>query len=491
MKSKTYTGIIWSFAKFIITFGIPFIIGIFLARLLMPEDYGLIGMVTIIIAVANSLIDSGFSQALIRKKNVSQEDYSTIFYFNLLISLILYLIIFLCAKIISDFYSEPRLIPIIRIISLVIIINSLSIIQRTILIKKIDFKSQALIVLISSTISGIIAIFLAYNGFGVWSLVFNTLISNFLQTLLLWIYNKWIPSFVFNFTSFKSLLGFSSKLLASGMIDTIYQNIYSPIIGKSFSVVDLGYYTNAVKYKNILSNMISSSIQQVTYPVLSEIKENKVLLKKNNKKLVRTTMFLQFPLMIGLLVVAEPLFFILFGEKWLNSIPYFQLLCIVGILYPLHTINLNILKVIGRSDLFLRLEIYKKISFTILIVIFFQWGIIGLIIAQVINSILSYIINSYYSGKYIDYHLKEQIKDFLPVFIISLLMGIIVFLSSLILPDNYFIKLSCEVIIGVIFYLSICKLAKIKELDNLLNIFFSYLKDINFKKKKKESSPNE
>lgn len=478
LKKKTVSGLFWSFLDLLANQGIRFIIQIVLARLLVPQDFGIIGMITVFIAVSQSIIDSGFSNSLIREKNSSQEDYSTVFYFNLLTAVILYIGLFFLANSISIFFKEPKLASILRVLAIVLIINSFGLIQRTILIKKIDFRTQTKISIISSIVSGIIAILLAYLGFGVWSLVIQTILMQFIQSLLLSLSNRWFPSLVFSMDSFKRLFGFGWKLLVAGLINTLYNNIYYLIIGKSFSAVNLGYYTNAQKLRDTASQSISTSVQKVGYPVLSSIKEDEDKLRDGYKKIIKTSVYITFPLMIGLAAVANPLIRLLFGPKWINSIQYFQVLCLSGMLYPLHSINLGILQVKGRSDLFLGLEIIKKVIglLSIAIVMFFKLGIMGLVWALVINSYIAYFINSYYSAELLNYSTVHQIKDIIPAFIASMIMGAVLYSIESILPNINLIKLIMQVIIGALVYIIASKIGKIDEFNTVYELLNSILK---------------
>lgn len=484
LKKKTISGLFWSFSDLIANQGIQFIIQVILARLLVPKDFGIIGMITVFIAISQSFIDSGFSNALIREKEPSKEDYSTVFYFNLVMAILMYVILFLCANPISRFFNEPQLIAILRVLALVLIINSFGLIQRTMLTKSINFKTQTKISVISSIISGIIAVIFAYVGFGVWSLVIRTLAMQLIQSLLLCIYNRWLPSLVFRMDSFKRLFGFGWKLLVSGLINTLYNNLYYLIIGKSFSAIDLGYYTNAQKLNDTACQSISASVQKVGYPVLSSIKEDEDRLREGYKKIIKTSVFITFPLMIGLAAVANPLIRLIFGPKWVNSIKYFQVLCFAGMLYPLHAINLDILQVKGRSDLFLGLEIIKKVIglLSIAIVLFSKLGILGLIWAVVINSYIAYFINSYYSAELLDYSTMKQIRDVTPVFIASISMGTMLYFSGAILPNSNLVKLVAEFIIGVVIYLGLCKVARIEELNTMSELLSSIFKKVKTKR---------
>ncbi|RFU64744.1 lipopolysaccharide biosynthesis protein [Peribacillus glennii] len=484
MKKKTLSGLFWSMADLISNQGIQFIIQIVLARLLLPEHFGLIAMMTVLIAISTSIIDCGFTQGLVREKDSSQEDYSTVFYFNFFMASILYFIIFISSNAIGVFFREPELAPILKILALVLIIDSFGIIQRVILIKNVDFKTQTKINLIAGVASGILALICAVRGYGVWSLVIKTISMQLIQTVLLWLFNKWIPSFVFNIKSFKRLFGFGSKLLVSGLIDTAYNNIYFILIGRLYSSSQLGYYTNAVKLRDVASQSITASIQRVTYPVLSGIQDDEEKLKIGFRKVMKTTLFIFFPIMLGLAAIANPLIPLIYGDKWVTSILYFQLLCIAGMLYPLHAINLNILQVKGRSDLFLLVEIIKKTLLTLLIImsIWNGSGIIGLIWSAIVNSFVSLLLNTYFSSKVISYPVKEQMKDLAPGFIISIAMGGITFLSGMVLPGNDLVTLACQIIIGIVFYVIASKLAKIEEFDTIYEMIVPLIKRIRHKK---------
>ncbi|MDI2586531.1 lipopolysaccharide biosynthesis protein [Psychrobacillus sp. NEAU-3TGS] len=482
LKKKTISAVFWSFFDLIANHGIQFIIQIILARLLLPEHFGVIGMILVFIAISNSIVDSGFTQALIRDQHTTQEDYSTIFYFNLVMSFILYVMLFISSKSISIFFEEPQLVEIIRVLSIVVIINSLAVIQKVMLMKRVDFRTITKISMVSSFVSGTITIVVALLGFGVWSLVINMIALQFFQTLLFFFYNRWLPSFTFNYQSFKRFFGFGSKLLLSGLIDTIYNNIFFFIIGKAYSSIQLGYYSNAVKFRDLASQSLASTIQRVTYPVLSAIQEDEERLKLGFKRIIRISAFINFPLLIGLAATANPLFHILFGEKWIPSVIYFQLLCFAGMLYPLHALNLNILQVKGRSDLYLLIEIIKKSFFSLLILLsfFLKLGIIGLICAAMLNSYVSLFINTYFSAKEIAYSFREQLKDLMFPFLISLLMGVSVYLLGDVLPSNHFVQLVFQIIIGIIIYIGMSKILRIQELTVVFELLVPLLSKIKY-----------
>lgn len=479
LKGKTVQGLFWSLSDLILNRGIQFIIQVMLARLLVPKDFGIIGMITVFIAISQSFVDSGFSNALIREKEPSEEDYATVFYFNLFMAILMYCVLYFSADGISNFFKEPELALILRVLAIIIIINSFGLIQRTMLTKNMNFKIQTKINVVSSIVSGIIAVIFAYMGFGVWSLVINSVFMQTIQSLLLCFYNKWMPLLVFNIGSFKRLFGFGWKLLVSGLIDTLYNNLYFLIIGRAYSAVDLGYYTNAQKLMDVASQSITTSVQKVSYPAFSSIKEDEDKLKATYIKIIKTSVFITFPLLIGLAAVARPLITLVFGQKWINSIAYFQILCLAGMIFPLHAINLDILQVKGRSDLFLKLEIIKKVVGLTLIavVLLLKQGIIYLIWVAVMDSYISYFINSYYSAEMLSYSTIEQIKDITPTFIASVVMGIIVYYSGLILPNNNLVKLTIQIILGAGIYACICKTLKIGEFKAMNELLRSILKN--------------
>ena len=477
LKSKTVTGLLWTLIDIFSNQGIQIIIQIVLARLLTPKDFGLIGMLTVFIAISQTIVDSGFSNALIREKSPSQTDYSTVFYFNFFISIFLYLILYISSAGIASFYKEPQLVNLLRFLSLIVIINSFGLIQRTILTKKLDFKTQTIVNFISSILSGLLAILLAYRGFGVWSLVVRTIIMQLIQSVLFMLLNKWKPSFIFSINSFKRLFGFGSKLLASEILNTLYNNLYYLLIGKFYSPRELGYYTNAQKIRDAASSSITTSVQKVSYPVLSTLQEENSRLIFAYKKIIKNTVYVTFPIMLGLAAIADPLFNLLLGEKWNQAIIYFQILCIAGTLFPLHAINLNVLQVKGRSDLFLRLEVIKKAISLIIIAIALFYGadIIVLLLITILNSVVSFFINTYYSKKLLNYSTLEQIRDLSPALIISIIMATTIFLLSVLLSYSIMIILIIQVLSGIFLYIALSKFFKIKELETIYLIIKSFI----------------
>ena len=475
LKQKTVTGTIWSFTDSFANQGIQFIAGLILARILSPTEFGLIGILTIFIALSQSFIDSGFTHALIRKQDCTQTDYSTVFYFNFIAGIFFYFILFFSANSISIFFNEPQLELLLQVLGLGLILNAFGIIQRTILIKNIDFKLQTKVSLVSSTISGLIAITLAYNGFGVWSLVALTLSRFGFSSLLLWIWAKWKPSFIFSKKSFKELFSFGNKLLISGLIDTAYRNIYYLIIGKYFSVVELGYYTRADQFQALPSQQLTGVLGRVSYPILSTIQDNVEKLKSAYKQIIRSSMLITFVLMLGMVVIAKPMILTLIGEKWLPAVIYLQMLCFVGMFYPLHALNLNMLKVQGKSDLFLRLEIIKKLLSIPTIILGIIWGIKIMIIGMLINTIISYYINSYWSGRLIGYSSFEQIKDILPSFILASAVAITMAMIGTIIDFSNIGKLVTQIISGAVLTIILAEFFKLDSYIYIKKIVFSNL----------------
>ena len=470
LKQKTISGLLWSFIDSFASLGISFIIGIILARLLSPKEFGLIGMLTIFIAISQSFIDSGFRQALIRKQDCTQADYSTVFYFNIVVGVLCYILLFAFAKSIGDFFHEPILKDLIRVLGLGLIINSLTIIQSTLLTKRIDFKLQAKISVISSIISGLISIYMAFTGWGVWSLVALTLVRYTISSLLLWFWSKWKPILCFSSRSFTELFSFGSKLLVSGLIDTIYRNVYYIVIGKYFAAAELGYYTRADQFQSLPSSNLQGIIGRVSFPVLLTIQGNIPILREAYKKIIKSTMFITFVLMLGMAAIAKPMVLTLIGEKWEPCVIYLQMLCFVGMFYPLHALNLNMLQVQGRSDLFLRLEIIKKALAIPIIVIGIIWGIKAMILGMMVNTLIAYYINSYWSGSFIGYSFYAQIKDILPSLLLALIMSSVLFAEGLLIQLSPLPLLIIQLITGALLTFGLCEVFHFKD--------YLYIKEI-------------
>ena len=475
LRHKTIHGVGWSFVDNISSSGITFLVGLVLARLLTPAEYGVMAMIAIFIAISNSIIDSGFSNALIRKTHVERVDYNTVFYFNLTVSILIYIFLYLAAPIISVFFKEPILVEVTRVMGWILIINALAIIPRTQFVRDVNFKTQTKVSLISSVSSGFIGIGMALGGLGVWSLVGQQLSRQLLNTLFLWIYSKWHPVWEFSMKSFKELFGFGSKLLLSGLLNTAYNNIYYIVIGRFYTSVQLGQYTRAEQFNMIFSSNLTSVVQRVSYPVLSSIQEEPERLHEAYRKVIKITMLITFACMLGLAAVAKPLIIILIGEKWLPAVYFLQIICFSGMLYPLHAINLNILQVKGRSDLFLKLEVIKKVIgvFPILAGIFY--GIEYMLWGSVVASVIGYFLNSYYSANLIFYPTKEQIKDILPTFGVSFVVASVMWVLSF-LDISVYILLPVQITTGILLALSIYEKLHLGEYLEVKQLALSALK---------------
>ena len=451
LRERTISGMLWSFMQKFGTMAIAFVANIVLARLLTPDDYGCIGMLLIFIAVANTFIDGGFGSALIQKKEPTQEDYSTIFYWNLFLSIVLYGILFF-----TDFYEIFLLTPVLRVQGGVLILNALSIIQCNQLRKQLRFRLIASVNLTASLLSVVITIVLAWIGWGIWALVAQQLLFSLFNAILFWSFNKWVPSFLFSKKSFKELFGFGGFILLSSLINTFCDNIHGVLIGKFFSPAIMGLYTQARKLEEIASTSISSVVNQVAYPVLSEFQNDNLSMIRVLQRFITSLAFLVFPLMMLLILIAKPLIILLYSDKWVASVPYFQILCIAGMAICLQMINYNAVAAIGRSDILLKWTIIKR-SLGLILNIggLICFGMYGLLWGGVLTAYSLYFINSYLVSRYVGYRIKSQIKDLFPIIITVLLTFVITyFLSNLVVLNIYFEGLSVTIIF-MILYLSL------------------------------------
>ena len=469
LKDKTIKGVGWSTIDNVAQYGVTFVVSIVLARLLSPDDYGLLGLIAIFTAVCGTLINAGFTTALIRKKDATDDDYNTVFIVNLGMSLLLYGIIFFCSPLIADFFQREELVWLTRVSSLGMIVGALSLVQQTRLTKRIDFKSQTKITIVASISSGIIGIALALMKFGVWALVAQALSSQLIRTVLLWHVNKWIPQLNFSKKSFHELFGFGWKMMVSGVIDTVWKELNQFVVGKFYSPATLGQYTRAKHFSQLLSSNLTSVVQRVTYPVLSNIQDDKQRMVNAYRRVIKTTMFVTAISMFFLGAISEPLLYCLIGPKWHEAATYLPLICVVGSTYPLHAINLNMLQVQGRSDLFLGLEIIKKIIATGPLLIGAFVGIFPMLWASVIVNIIAYFLNSYYTGKLLGYSSWMQIKDVVPSYGIAAIVALSVFFFKY-LPISNWIILPLQIVFGLFCFFLICWLTKNNEYMEIKNI---------------------
>lgn len=469
LKNKTKKGLAWSMIERFATQGVQFLFGIILARLLSPDDYGVIAMPLVFLAIAQCIIDSGFSTALIRKPELTEDDLSTAFYFNIGVGILCYAVLFFTSPLIADFYHTPILSSLLKVTALAVLFNPLCAVQQAILTRKIDFKTQAIVSLSGAVVSGIVGLYMAYNGFGVWSLVFQQVGGYVMRTILLWILGKWKPKRKWSWESFHYLWGFGSKMLGSGLLDTIYNNIYPIVIGKYFSAQDLGNYTRAQQFSSLPSSNVTGVLQRVTFPVLSSIQNEDERLAKNYRKILKLSAFLVFPMMLMLSAIANPLVRILLTDKWIGCVILLQIICFQMMWYPIHAINLNLLTVKGRSDLFFRLEVLKKIIGVCIMCITIPNGIIWMVSGGIVSSMISLVINTYYTGKLIQVGYLKQMRDLLPIFGISLFMWFCVIICVTLI-ENCYVQLLLGVIIGFILFVVLSKLFLKSEWKDLMSI---------------------
>lgn len=462
LKSKTVKGLGWSALENVTKIGVTFVVSIILARLLSPDEYGLIGILTIFISVFNAIVDSGFTNALIRKKDITDTDYSTVFYTNLVVSIFMATALFFCAGPIAHFFEREELVSLTQVMSCIVIINAFCLVQKARTTKNIDFKTQAKVTFIASVSSGVIGIAMAYMGYGVWALVGQQISAQFITTIFFWIFSRWMPKLVFSMESFKEMWSFGWKLLVSGLIDTTWKEVYQVVVGKCYSPATLGLYTRAKQFSQLFSSNLTSIIQRVSYPVLSSIQDDKDRLREAYRRVIKTTMLPTFVLMYGMAAVAKPMVIVLIGEKWLGCVGFLQIICIYGALYPLHAINLNMLQVQGRSDLFLKLEIIKKFIAIGPILLGIFVDIYLMVAGSLVTSCISYYLNAYYSGPFLNYGIKDQVKDILPSLKVAVVMAIPVGLMQFI-SLNAFILLPLQIIVGAAIVLTICEKSQMPE----------------------------
>lgn len=467
LKKRTKSGLYWKTTELFSNYGIQFIIGIVMARLLSPSDYGITALPAVFIAVAGIFASAGFGTAMVRKKDLTEQDLSTSFYYSLAIGILCYIILFFCSPYIADFYNTPVIKPLIRITALGFIYGPLGTPQNIILTRKLDFKTPTKISVICRIIGGILGILMAFHGYGVWSLTISSMLSGIIGLILNWYVVRWYPKTGWSKDSFKYLWGFGNKFMFSQLIDTLYNNITPVFIGKYYSPADLGIYNRALSYAALPSKNFHGVISSVTYPVLSKIQDDNNNLSRYYRKMLRITAFIVFPSMTLLAALARPLIIVLITSKWEACILLLQIICFSMMWWPIHAINLNLLLVKGRSDLFLRLEIIKKILGIIILISTLPLGIVYFCYGQIFSSLIALLINTHYTGKLINCGFFIQMKDFLPSLLLSLLTFIIV---SIIISQIS--SLNIQIIVGggvgVSFYWVSAKVLHFKDLKDVI-----------------------
>jgi teichuronic acid exporter len=469
LRNSATKGIVWTFAEQFGNQFIGFIISVILARILLPEQFGLIGMIAIFVAIGNTLLHSGLTKSLIRTEDVDTDDYSTVFYFNLFASILVYISIYLLAPVIASFYDQIELIQLIRVYCITFIFTGLSAVQIARLTKNMDFRIQTIIAIPAAIAGGIVGVVMALYGFGVWSLVWSSVITALVNSVQLWFYSNWHPTSNFDFKKLKVHLSYGYKLTISELLDRFFQNIFIIIIGKYFSAGQVGFYTRAETMNQLPVKNLSRALDKVTFPLFVKIKNNESKLRSVYKRLMGTVVFVVTPVMVTLAILAEPLFRFLFTEKWLPAVPYFQILCLTGILFPIHSYNLGVVNVKGRSDIFLKLEVIKKILIVVMLIVAVPFGIKALLYGQVIISILAFFINSHYSGKFLNYTAFQQLKDILPIFLLSIISGgVLMTLDLFILIDfNDLVRILLGAFFSILVYGFLAYFLKFENLNEL------------------------
>ena len=469
LKRKTVSGLIWSFVENFSLKASQFILGIIMARYLLPEDFGLIAMLSIFISISQIFIDGGFSAALIQKQDRTDLDYSTIYYFNLIVSIVVYLILFYCAPAIASFYKMPELINLTRIISLNLIISSTSAVAKTKLTIDIDFKTQAKASTISVILSGIVGIYLAVNDYGVWALVTQSILYSTLQSILILYLARWFPMFGFSISSFKSLVPFGSRLMVAKLISAIYNDIYALYLGKKFSSADLGFYSRAELFTRFPTENISAVISRVTFPILSSISNEDERLELVYIKYLKLTAFLVFPIMFLAAAIANPLIEILLTDNWLKTVPILQVLCLGYMWEPIGFLNLNLLYVKGESKLILRLEIIKKLIGFFILLVSAPFGLTSIVIGRALYSLVSFYINTYYTGKHIKLDFFAQLRIIMPQFILSLSLGILVYVVTLTITGLSY-QLFIGMLVGAGYYVFMSYILKFESFLGIIDV---------------------
>lgn len=461
LKLKSIKAVKWTLIEAVGLRGVQFVVGVILARLLRPEQFGLIGMLLVFMALAQVFLDSGFGAALIQKQDITPIDVSSIFYFNILIGLIAVVCLYGFAPWVAAFYAQPILTPLLRLMSLALVINAFGLVQNVLIRKALDFKTETKVSLIASIISGIIGVTMAYQGFGVWSLAAQQLSAGIIRTALLWVFNRWRPIWGFSLQSLRAMFGFGSKLLCANLLQVFFENIYYIVIGKAFSPTQLGYYTRADNLQKMPSQTLSAVMLKVAFPVFSTIQNDLIRVKRGMRIATANMAFINFPVMIGLALVARPLISVLLTDKWLPSVPYLQALCLVGLIYPMQLINMSVLQSLGRSDLYLRLQFIVKLLIVVNIVLTLRFGIMAMVVGQVFITYSAFMFSSLFHQSITRYSLLNQLTDISPYLLCALLMASVVYPLVYFPIENELVLLISQCSLGGITYFMFCWMCRL------------------------------
>lgn len=475
LKSKTVSGVGWSAADAFSAQGVNFLVGLVLARLLSPAEYGLIGIAMIFIVILSGFVDCGFSNALIRRKEVSDKDYNTMFVTNLVMSVAVYLILFFCAPLVANFFDRAEVTNLLRVLSLTVVIQAIAIVQNTILTKRIDFKTKTKATVISAIVSGVMGITAAFCGWGVWALAAQQLSMQLVNTLCLCAFTRWLPNFSFNAESFRYMWGFGWKMMLSGFLDRTWAQLYQAVVGKYYKPEALGQYSRAKLFAGFFSSTFTSIVQRVSFPALAEVQDETERMVAAYRKIIKTSMFITAICLISLGAISEPFIYCLIGRKWHQAATFLPLICLSMSLYPLHAINLDMLQVQGRSDIFLILEIIKKIiaigPLCLGIFVDIYWMLWG----SIFIGIISFFLNSYYTGKKLGYSSWQQLKDVAPSYGIAFVIAVSVYFFKY-LPLSHFVILPIQLVVGTAVFFLICETFKPEEYVEVKNLAIEYFK---------------
>lgn len=481
IRQKTLSNLIWRFAEQFGAKGVYVIVSIVLARIISPDAYGTIALVTVIITILQVFVDSGLGNALIQKKNADDLDFSTVFYFNVAVCLILYAGLFAAAPLVARFYKMPELTALVRVLGLTVVVSGIKNVQQAYVSRNLLFKRFFFATLGGTIFSAFLGVWLAYRDYGIWALVAQQISNVAIDTLILWVTIKWKPKLMFSFDRLKTLFSFGWKLLASALLSTIYSNIRQLIIGNAYSSADLAFYNKGEQFPNLITININSSIDSVLLPVMSQEQDDSATVKNMTRKAIRTSSYVMWPMMVGLAVIAEPLVSFVLTDKWLPCVPYLQIFCFVYALWPIHTANLNAIKAMGRSDIFLKLEIVKKLVGILFIIITVPFGVFAMSLGYLVTEPVGVLINAFPNKKLLNYSFREQVVDLLPFIFMSVIMGVVIWpIHFLVLPD--IAKIALQVIFGILIYVAESKMLHIdifEEYMQLLKNMISKRRSIN------------
>ncbi len=470
LKEKTVSGVTWTAIDQFSNQGIQFIIAILIARVLSPADYGVIAIVVTFIGIASTIVQSGFSQALVQRKEISHETCSSVFFFNMTMSVGLYIVAYLCAPFIADFFAMPLLTPLFRVLGLIIITDAFAVIHITLLNRDINFKKQTLVNVFSVIVSGSVGLYLAYTDFGVWALVGQSLARSVTASVVYWGINAWRPLWHYARKDIADLWGYSSKLLASGLLNSLFSNLQTILIGKFYTAIDLGFYSQGRRFPSFIAPNLTTIVQRVTFPALATIQEDTPRLRAVYRRIVTVVVFLIFPVMLILAAVAHPFIEVLLTAKWLPAVPYLQVICFAMLLWPLHAINVNISMVRGRTDIFLKLEIIKKVIGVVLMVGAIPLGVLAIAFSELVHSIICFFFNAKYNGDLIEYPFWAQVKDIFPAFALASLSAFLAWSMGYIPMPSVLLGLILQLTVGVVVYLILCRFFKLAAYTEVLVI---------------------